>query len=308
MAVQAAAHLTAVPLVKRRRRNMLPYLLVLPIIIYESLFIFLPILQEILSSFTNDIIGGGPVKWVGFANFERLFDDGAFWRSMRTTLTYLIFVVIVSVGAGLISALLLNQRFRGRSLVRAVITLPWALPDVPTVLVFLWLINPSFGILNVVVRLLPGITENPKWLQDANLAMPIVVAISAWKAFPFYGLSILAALQTISIEQYEAGRVDGATSFQLFRFVTLPEIAPTLLLMSLLASIFSFRQFSLIWLTTGGGPGRLTETLVIRMYTTAFKSFDFSYGATIGVAGFVVALGITIAFIIVQVRRSGEEA
>lgn len=305
MAVRAAAHATDIPTVQRQR-NWLPYAMALPIILYEGLFVFLPILQEILSSFTSDIIGGGPVKWVGLSNFQRLFKDATFWRSMSVTLVYLLCVVIVSVGAGLFSALLLNQRFRGRSLVRGVITLPWAFPDVPTVLVFLWLINPSFGILNVLARLLPGISENPKWLQDANLAMPIVVIISAWKAFPFYGLALLAALQAVPLELYEAGRVDGANPVQLFRFVTLPEIAPTMLLMALLAAIFSFRQFSLIWLTTGGGPGRVTETLVIKMYTTAFKSFDFSYGATIGAAGFVVALGITIVFLIVQVRRSQE--
>lgn len=305
MAVQAAARPNAVPTLQRHR-NWLPYLLALPIIVYEGIFVFLPIIQEILSSFTTDIIGGGPVKWIGLANFQRLLSDASFWRVMRITLVYLAFVVIVSLGAGLISALLLNQRFHGRALVRGVITLPWAFPDVPTVLVFLWILNPSFGIMNVLARLLPGVTTNPKWLQDANLAMPIVIAISAWKAFPFYSLAILAALQAVPPELYEAGRVDGANPVQLFRFVTLPEIAPTLLLMAVLASIFSFRQYSLIWLTTGGGPGGLTETLVIKMYNTAFRFFDFSYGAALGVAGFLVALLITIVFLVVQLRRSQE--
>ncbi|MBX3066083.1 MAG: sugar ABC transporter permease [Anaerolineae bacterium] len=306
MAVRAVARTNSTATTTTRRRNWLPYMLALPIILYEGIFVFLPIVQEIASSFTSNIIGGGPVKWVGLANYQRMFSDASFWRSMRVTLTYLAFVVIISVLAGLFSALLLNQRFRGRSLVRGVITLPWAFPDVPTVLVFLWLINPSFGVMNVIVRLIPGITENPKWLQDANLAMPIVIAISAWKAFPFYSLAILAALQAVSAELYEAGKVDGANTFQLFRYITLPGISPTLLLMSLLASIFAFRQYSLIYLTTGGGPGALTETLVIKMYNTAFKFFDFSYGATIGVAGFVVALAITIAYLVLQIRQSRD--
>lgn len=291
-----------------RRRNLLPYYLALPIILYEGLFIFLPILQEIGSSFTSDVIGVGTVKWVGLKNFQRMFNDANFWGSLRITLIYLVFVVLLSVGSGLISALLMNQSFRLRGLARSVITLPWAFPEVPTVLVFMWILNPSFGVINILVRLIPGVTENPKWLQDSNLAMPIVIAITAWKAFPFYGLAILAALQAIPSEIKEAARVDGANSLQVFRHVTLVGISPTLVLMSVLASIFSFRQFVLIWLTTGGGPGRLTETLVVRMFSTAFKSFDFSYGATLGVAGFIVALGFTILFVVIQARQAREES
>jgi multiple sugar transport system permease protein len=291
-----------------RHWNLLPYYLALPILLYEGIFIILPIVQEIGSSFTSDVIGMGNVKWIGLKNFQRLFADSYFWGSLKVTLIYLVFVVILSLGAGLVSALLMNQSFRMRGLVRGAISLPWAFPDVPTVLVFMWIINPSFGVANILVRLIPGVTDNLKWLQDSNLAMPIVVAISAWKAFPFYSLAILAALQAVPAELREAARVDGADTIRIFRYVTLPEIIPTLVLMAVLASIFAFRQFSIIFLLTGGGPGRITETLVVRMYRTAFTDFDFSYGATLGVAGFLAALGFTILFIVIQVRQSRENA
>lgn len=291
-----------------RRLHLLPYLLALPIIVYEGVFVLLPILQELTSSFASDVIGGGPVRWVGLANYQRMFADANFWKAMRTTFTYMVFVVVVSVGIGLISALLLNQKFRGKSIVRGVITLPWAFPDVPTILVFLWMLNPSFGILNVLVRLLPGVEQNPRWLIDAGWAMPSVVGIAVWKAFPFYSLVILAALQTIPHELYEAATVDGASYFQSFRYVTLPSIAPTLVLMAVLASIFAFRQFALIWLSSGGGPGGATETLVLRIYNTAFRFFDFSYGATLGVAGFVTVFVITLVFVVLQRRRAAEMA
>lgn len=293
---------------QKRRRNLLPYYLALPILIYEGVFIFIPILQQIASSFTSDVIGVGNVEFVGFENYERLFRDAQFWGSLRTTLIYMICVVLLAVGSGLVSALLMNQAFRFRGLVRGAITLPWSFPDVPTVLVFIWILNPSFGVANILARLIPGVIENPKWLLDFNLAMPTVIAISAWKAFPFYGLAILAALQGIPSELKEAARVDGANPLQVFRHVTLPSIAPTLSLMAVLAAIFAFRQFALIFLTTGGGPGRVTETLVVRMFNTAFRSFDFSYGATLGVAGFVVALAFTVIFVIVQSRQSREDA
>lgn len=289
----------------RRRLHLLPYLLALPIILYEGIFILIPILQEIATSFASDVVGGGPVRWVGLENYQRMFGDANFGRAMRTTLIYMVFVVATSVGLGLISALLLNQRFRGRSIARGIITLPWAFPDVPTVLIFLWILNPSFGIMNVLVRLL-GVEQNPRWLIDAGWAMPAVVGIATWKAFPFYSLVILAALQTIPHELYEAAKVDGASAFQSFRFVILPSIAPTLMLMSLLAAIFAFRQFALIWLSSGGGPGGATETLVIRVYNTAFRFFDFSYGATLGVAGFLTVFVIGVIFVIIQRRRAAE--
>lgn len=291
--------------IRRPRRNYLPYLLVLPILIYEAIFIIFPIAQQFLTSFSNNVVGIGTVRWVGLRNYERLFSDDNFWTAISVTLVYMFFVVLISVGIGLFSALLLNQKFRGQRVARSIITIPWAFPDVPTVLVFVWMLNPSFGVMNLFARALPGIDENLRWLTDPNLAMPLVIMIAVWKAFPFYSLVILSTLQAIPNEQYEAAKVDGANRLQSFRFVTLPEILPTLMLMAVLACIFAFRQFTLIWLTTGGGPfGGITETLVIRVYQTAFRFFDLSYGATLGVAGFVIVLSITLIFIYVQQRQA----
>src|SRR5258708_21840169 len=281
-----------------RRRDFLPYLLALPIVLYEGFFILIPMVQQFGSSFTSDVIGMGPAKWIGLDNYHRMFGDSRFWNSIKVTLTFMVATVIFAVGAGLISALLMNQRFRGRSIARTIMTLPWAFPDIPTVLVFFWILNPSFGVINVFVHFfLPWLEQTPKWLQDINLAMPLVVAIASWKAFPFYGLVTLAALQGIPAELYEAAIVDGAKPLQSFRYVTLPELIPTLMLLAVLACIFSFRQYALIFLTTGGGPGRVTETLVIQVYKTAFNSFDFSYGATLGVSGFIAVFVITLAFV-----------
>jgi multiple sugar transport system permease protein len=262
----------------------------------------------VFSSFTSDIIGIGTVRWVGFENYERLFADRYFWNSLRVTLIFMGGTVVVAVGSGLLSALLLNQRFRGRSVARAVMTLPWAFPDLPTVIIFYWILNPNFGIINVLVRWLLPIDQSPKWLLDINLAMPLVIFIAAWKAFPFYSLVILTVLQSIPHELYEAAKVDGATRLKAFRYVTLPELIPTLMLMGVLACIFAFRQFTLIFLSTGGGPARVTETLVISVYKTAFNSFDFSYGATIGVAGFIAVFAITLLFAFLQRRQERETA
>lgn len=289
---------------RRRRRNSLPYLLVALIIGYLSVFILFPIAQQFLTSFSNNVVGVDKVQWVGLRNYERLVEDDDFWFAIRVTFIYMVFVVVGAVSLGLASALLLNRRFRGRNMARGAIAIPWAFPEISAVLVFLWMCNPTFGVMNVFARMIPGIDENLNWLSDPNLAMPLVILLSIWKAFPFTFLVILAALQAVPRDLYEAAEVDGANRLQAFRFITIPEIAPTLMLMAVLMAIFSFKQFTLIWLTTGGGPyGGITETLVLRIYQTAFRFFDLAYGATLGVAGFVIVLGLTLLFVYVQQRQ-----
>src|SRR5207253_8835752 len=123
--------------------------------------------------------------------------------------------------------------------------MPWAFPEVPVVMIFIWILSPQFGVINIPVRLIPGVTENPQWLQVPALAMGWVVLIASWKAFPFYSLVILAALQSVPQELYEAATVDGANPIQLFQNITLPGIATTLELLVVLASIFSFKQFTI---------------------------------------------------------------
>jgi multiple sugar transport system permease protein len=292
--------------VRRRRPSFLPYLLALPILVYEAVFILYPIYKGIESSFTKQVSIGKPATWVGLANYRRLIHDDVFWSVLGNTLVYMVAVIVVAIGFGLGSALVLNRPFRGRIGARAVMTLPWAFPDVPTVLVFIWMLNPNFGVMNVFANWLPGIHENPKWLFDPNLAMAIVVLITAWKGFPFYSLVILAALQTVPHELTEAARVDGANKVQAFFAVTLPCIMPTLLLLTVLAAIFSFKQFTIIWLMTGGGPSGATETIVVRVYQTAFRFHNFPYASTLGVAGFLMALTVALFFLAIQRRQEME--
>jgi multiple sugar transport system permease protein len=175
-------------------------------------------------------------------------------------------------------------------------------------MMFVWILSPQFGVVNVLARLLPGVTENPQWLQVPTLAMGWVVLISSWKVFPFYSLVILAALQAVPQELYEAAEVDGASRLQLFWNITVPSIRTTLELLVVLASIFSFKQFTIIYLMTGGGPSGATETMVMRIFNTAFRFYDYSYATALGVAGFVVSLIITSFFIILQSRRAKEAA
>lgn len=290
----------------RRRFSLLPYLFAIPILIYEAIFVLYPIYQGIESSFYTQANLGTPPVWVGLKNYRRLIHDDFFWNSLRQTFVFMFGVIVISIGFGLLSAVVLNRAFLGRSAARAIITLPWAFPDVPAALIFIWMLNPQFGVMNVFARWLPWVNENQKWLLDPNLAMASVILITAWKGFPFYSLVILASLQTVPTELTEAARVDGATRWQAFRAVTFPYITPTLMLLVVLAAIYAFKQFTILWLLTGGGPGGKTETIVIRIYQTAFRFYDFSYAATIGVAGFMIVLGIALVFLYIQRRQELE--
>ncbi|RIK38253.1 MAG: hypothetical protein DCC55_21695 [Chloroflexi bacterium] len=293
----------------RRRLHLLPYALALPIILYEVALIVYPIVRGILGSFQQiELAANRPARWVGLDNYQRMVNDPAFWKVMQTTLIFTVLVIVVAVGAGLITALLFNRPFPLRPVARASLMLPWAFPEVPVVMIFIWILSPQFGVVNLLVRWIPGVTENPQWLQVPWLAMMWVVLIASWKAFPFYSLVILAALQAVPQELYEAGKVDGASPLQLFWNITIPSIRSTLELLVVLASIFSFKQFVIIYLMTGGGPSGATETIVMRIFNTAFRFYDYSYATALGVAGFVVSLVIAIFFIVLQARRARENA
>lgn len=291
----------------RRRLHLLPYLLVLPIILYEGVMIVYPIAQGVYGSFTRiELASNHPPVWIGVENYERMLQDPGFWQVMQTTLLFTSLVIIVALGAGLLTALLFNRAFPFRAIARAMLMMPWAFPEIPVVIIFIWILSPQFGVINILARMIPGVTTNPQWLQVPSLAMGWMVLIASWKAFPFYSLVILAALQSVPQDLYEAAKVDGASPLQLFRHITLPGIGTTLELLVVLAAIFSFKQFTIIYLMTGGGPSGATETIVVRIFNTAFRFYDYSYAAAIGVAGFIVSLVIAFFFIILQARRAQE--
>lgn len=235
--------------------SLTPYWLAAPVAAYIGLILLYPIGQGIYTSFTQtELLSGVPPRFVGLANYQRMFADVAFWRAVVTTIVYTVLVVTTVMGTALLTALLMNNRFRGRTLARGIITLPWAFPEVAAVLIWTWIFSQQFGVLNVFARWLLPIPENIGWLTDPNLAMFSLVFMTIWKLFPFYSLVLLTALQAVEQELYEAAKIDGAGPLASFRHITLPGISPTLGMMTLLITIWSFRRFTSIFLLTGGGP------------------------------------------------------
>jgi multiple sugar transport system permease protein len=164
--------------------------------------------------------------------------------------------------------------------------------------------NKDFGVMNVFAHALPWITENPNWLLDVNTARISILLISLWQFLPFFTLVLLTALQTIDIELYDAAKIDGAGAVAAFRFISLPGIAPTLGIMTLLITIWSIKRFSTIYLLTGGGPGVSTATLVILTYNTAITNLNIGLGAAMGMVGLALSLMVAVIYFYLE-RRLG---
>ena len=153
----------------RRRRHLLPYALVVPILLYEGILIVYPIIRGVIGSFQNiELASNKPPEWVGLENYQRMFSDPEFWKVMQTTLIFTGLVILVAIGAGLFTALLFNRPFRFRPAARASLMMPWAMPEVPVVMIFIWILNPQFGVINVFARLIPGVTAESAVAAGAN--------------------------------------------------------------------------------------------------------------------------------------------
>lgn len=277
-----------------------PYLLILPMLALEGALVIYPIIRGALFSLETD-------TGLGLDNYRTMLADPDFWRVIWHTLIFTLSVDVAILAIGLSLALLMNWSFRGRGLVRSLLTIPWAIPEVPVAITFVLMLDPSFGVFNAFLRLFPGVTENPQWLLDPVLAMVVVIAVTVWKGFPFYSLVLLSALQSVPDELYEAGRIDGAGRLSLFRHITIPGIRDTLALLAVLAFIYSTQQFTLIWLITGGGPVDATTTLAPAIYMQAFRFYNFPYAGAIAVVGFLISAVATLVFVMAQRRVETRE-
>jgi multiple sugar transport system permease protein len=284
---------------RRLSANWLPYLLVIPILGFEGVWVLYPIVKGILTSFKSQELGQSGSYT--FSNYSRMFADPVFWQVVRVTLLFTVLVVVLMLIVGLFIAMLLNWSFRGRGFVRGILSIPWALPDIPVVLTFLLMADPNFGILNRMATWL-GFGHHNAFFTSSHLAFYSIVVLTVWKGFPFYALITLSALQAVPDELLEAARVDGAGAVRRFRSVVLPSITPTLCLLAVLAFIFSLQQFSLIYLTTGGGPGNDTTTFSIDIYNQAFQFFNYSYASAIAVVGLFLSVIGTTLFVFIERR------
>jgi multiple sugar transport system permease protein len=280
---------------KQRRKlkeNLIAYSFILPNLLIFALFTLIPMaFSMVLSLLHWD--GANVVSWAGLENFKDMLDDDTFRIALINTFYYVIGTVPLTMAASLGLALLLNQPLKGRNFFRTTFFFPYVASLVAVAAVWNMIFHPAMGPVNELLTWL-GVANPPRWTASVDWAMPTVIMASIWRGMGYYMIIYLAALQGIPPYLYEAADIDGANSWQKFRYVTVPMLTPATFFVSVLLTISSFKVFDLILVMTNGGPGRATNVLVIHTYNTAFREFRFGYSSAIAMVLFVIVLIITI--------------
>ncbi len=303
----ASAHASVKKGIEKRRQarpisgRIFPYLLILPTVLVVALVVLYPVMQAVgMSAFSYRLLGGRQlVHFTGLANYQKLLVSNNFWHSLWITLIYTAGTVAGSYAIGLGTALVLNEKFCGRSVARLLVLLPWPIPLVAASLLWMWMYDYQYGVINY----LTGLHTN--WLGQPSMAMLAVLLPSIWQQYPVATVMLLAGLLAIPNELYNAAAVDGANRWQRFRYVTLPGLRPVTVVIVLLLTIWSFKKFDFIYIMTEGGPAKATETLILQTYLQAFKSWQLGYASALGTVSLLISLFFTITYL--AVLRKNEE-
>lgn len=282
-----------------RRHNLLGVALIAPTILIFCAVIVYPLISAIYLSFFSIYTPTMEGEWVGLDNFRQLLGSDEFWRSLFNTLVWTIGTLTLQLIFGVLVALMLHQNMVFRALARSLVLFPYFLSTVVAVLVWRWLFNDLYGILNHLL-MWTGFLEMPvDWLGTMPNAMLSLIVVGAWKYFPFVVIAVHARLQTIPEELYEAARIDGAGAFSRFFDVTLPQLRGVLVVIVLLRAIWDFKEFDLIFLLTGGGPVMSTQTLPLMVYKEAFSLNQMGAASAVAVSMMLVML----AFMVLYLRK-----
>jgi len=282
-----------------------PYLLLLPAFLMLASTVFYPIGYAVYLSLNNYVLTRPQeIGFIGINNYIKIFKtDVTFWGSLQRTSEWILGTISLELFGGLVAAWLLNRNFRGRSFVRSLVLLPWVFPSVLTGLIWVWMFNYSYGMINDILLKLHVISNPIPWLSQSSTAMPSVIIAQVWHGIPFFALMILAAMQAVPENLYEAARIDGANQWQEFLYITWPAILPTVVIVTLLRTIWTASYVEHILIMTGGGPGDATLTLPLYAFRRAYNYLDFGYGAALS----IILVGLLFVFILIYlkvVRRS----
>lgn len=263
------------------------YLFVAPIVFVLAALIVYPMIYGFYISFFNTNLVN-KWKFVGLKYYIDAFTEPAFYSSVLLTFKFMVLVVIGHFVFGFILATLLNREFKGRTIFRVIFMLPWMFPEAVIALLFTWIMNPMYGVLNDILKSLGIINSNMSWLGSKELAFVSVVFVCIWKGFPLVMTMILAGLQSISKDLYEAAMIDGANKWKQFMYITIPALKPILGTVVILDSVWWFKQYTLVYTMTSGGPGTATNLISLSIYGTAFNDLRFGKGAAWGILVFII--------------------
>ena len=278
-----------------------PYIFLAPALLILSVFSIYPILHMITLSFYEwNMIS--PVKtFVGLTNFINLVSDVKFYQIIGNTLIYVVFTVSLNIVLGMALALFLNKKTKINSFLQSIAFFPYIVSLASISLLWMWIMNKDFGLLNALLEFLH--LQTIDWLGSTTYALISLIIISVWKGVGYNALIILASLQSVPKYLYEAARLDKASSWKIFRKITLPMISPTVFFLTLMDAIASFKVFETIQIITEGGPQNSTNTLVFALYEYGFHFYKIGYAASIGVVLFLIIAIFTIGYFVVLSKK-----
>ncbi|GMQ61257.1 carbohydrate ABC transporter permease [Vallitalea maricola] len=266
-------------------------MLLLPAIIVVGFTTFFPIAKSVIMSFFNyKLKANADYYWNDFLNYKELFQEGEIFTAIGTTFKFMIITVALIFVIGLILSNILNKDVKGRAVLRSVVLLPWIIPTIVTGLLWMWIFQPQYGVLNYLLMKLNIISDPINWVASMKYALYSVVTASVWRQIPFITIMLLAGMQGIPSDLYEAATIDGANSRQCFFKVTLPMLSNVIKSTLLISIITNFKQFPLFWIMTGGGPVNKTTTLAIMTYKNSFVNLNFGKGAAVSTIWLIILI------------------
>jgi len=290
------------------KKKMQPWLFLIPVLLVLLLLFGYPLINSVIMAFQNyKLTQPDNIYFTGFENFMKLFGDSDSLMIIKNSIIYVVVSVIGQSLLGLILAVALKKQFRGRGLYQSIVFLPWAFSGFVVGLIFRWSFNGEYGVLNDILMKLGLINGKLAWLGTPGLSLAVIIIAMIWMGIPFFAIMILAALQSIPTDVYEAADVDGCGTIRQFFQITLPYIKPTLITTILLRTIWIFNSFDLIVIITAGGPANSSQTLPAYMYSKAFGTYDFGFAAALGVALMIILALYALIFLkVTKYDKAGD--
>jgi multiple sugar transport system permease protein len=284
------------------REAVFSWLMILPPMAFLIALVGYPFVYGIWLSVENRPVAH-PGTFIGLGNFIADFHDPTFWQVTRNTFLYTGVATLLKMVGGLGLALVMNQAFPLKNLVRAVLLLPFIVPTVLSTIAWMWILDPSFSVINWLLVHSGLAVRGPSWLGNPTLAMGSLIVVNTWRGLPFYAITLLAGLQTIPPELYEAATIDGASALDRFRYVTLPMLKPVVFIVTMFSLIFTFSDFQLVYVLTRGGPANATHLFATYAFDIAMSGGQFGLGASVALA-MLPPLALLIIALALYLRRS----
>lgn len=288
-----AAALETVPAVRKRarRREVITAVVMLaPSLLFLAAFTYWPIIRSLIYGFYDVQLGSSAIFFVGWENYQRLWHDALFWQSLRNTVVYMVVTVPTSIGLALLLAVALDRKLRGTGLYRSVFFYPVMVPSVAAGMVWVFLYAPGYGPINGLMEML-GLPKL-EWLYDRQWALPAIIFMSIWKYAGYFMLILLAALQLVPRDLYEAARLDGVSGWRQLIHITVPLISPTLYFVVIIGVLHSYQIFDYVFVMTQGGPADATNVLTFYIYQNAFQFQDIGTASAIANILLLVVIGL----------------